>query len=154
MGPTLQIISESRIVKRNCVHGIELRLKNWHLSASQEIIHLSTILTFICGVHKSLPLNFILSKLKPIHNFIHFLSKSAGPVWSTSALPGHELEFVSRPARSYSQMYNDYQLSVIIGLQATPEYLKLKPPRPESASELYRPIDCRLTAKLVPTFCG
>jgi hypothetical protein len=31
---------------------------------------------------------------------------------------------------------------------------KEKTPWPQSASELYRPSDRRLSAKLVPTFCG
>jgi hypothetical protein len=33
-----------------------------------------------------------------------------------------------------------------------PLFTKKKPPWPESASELYRPSDSRLSAKLVPTF--
>jgi hypothetical protein len=31
---------------------------------------------------------------------------------------------------------------------------ELNSPWPESASELYRPSDCLLSAKLVPNFCG
>jgi hypothetical protein len=33
------------------------------------------------------------------------------------------------------------------------QYIK-KTPWPQSAGELYRPSDRRLSAKLVPTFCG
>jgi hypothetical protein len=34
------------------------------------------------------------------------------------------------------------------------DLLTRKSPWPQSASELYRPSDCRLSTKLVPTFCG
>jgi hypothetical protein len=34
------------------------------------------------------------------------------------------------------------------------KYKKKKTPLPESASELYRPSDRRLSAKRLPTFCG
>jgi hypothetical protein len=38
--------------------------------------------------------------------------------------------------------------------QSVHRYNNKKAPRPESVSELYRPSDRRLSAKLVPTFSG